>query len=126
MSAGFASLVLLSSNNPDNNVDKNGSSNPIYTTIENTDYKLNKSLRRIVHHVKQISMTTSILCHNPDHFLLVGVTSSRRRSSLRRSTQRLFSFSASYRHTYGSNLFEYRTKNKQSCRSYIVYKKPTS
>ncbi|KAI9161371.1 hypothetical protein LWI28_016768 [Acer negundo] len=50
----------------------------------------------------------------------------RRRSSLRSSTQRLFSFLASYRHTYGSNLFEYRTKNKESCISYIVYKRPTS
>ncbi|TXG70072.1 hypothetical protein EZV62_005007 [Acer yangbiense] len=57
----FTSLVLLSNSNPDNSVDKKGSSNPIYATIENTVYKLNESFRRIVHHVKQTSVTTSIL-----------------------------------------------------------------
>ncbi|KAK2657668.1 hypothetical protein Ddye_010720 [Dipteronia dyeriana] len=53
LSAVFASLVLLSISNPDNN--------PIYATIENTVYKSNESFRRIVHHVKQTGVTASVL-----------------------------------------------------------------
>ncbi|KAK3231446.1 hypothetical protein Dsin_003327 [Dipteronia sinensis] len=61
LSAVFSSLVLLSNSNPDNNVDKKESSNPIYATIENTVYKSNESFRRIVHHVKQTGVTASVL-----------------------------------------------------------------
>ncbi|KAK3223737.1 hypothetical protein Dsin_010762 [Dipteronia sinensis] len=53
LSAVFASLVLLSISNPDNN--------PIYATIESTVYKSNESFRRIVHHVKQTGVTASVL-----------------------------------------------------------------
>ncbi|KAJ4701793.1 alpha/beta-Hydrolases superfamily protein [Melia azedarach] len=58
LSTIVASLALLSDDHNDSN-DK--SSNPIYSTIENTIHRSSESFRRIIHHVKQTGVAASVL-----------------------------------------------------------------